>query len=146
MDNYEPRRKQQKERKCALAEVKDHHPTPMFVATRRATTLAAVRTRSASTTVAAIHEVSPRDGLQNESVVLTVEEKMLLLQELAESKPSSIEVTSFVRADLVPQLADADEVCKHLRNSEWSEAARAEGIAFAGLVPNMRGYERFADR
>ena len=93
-----------------------------------------------------VHEVAPRDGLQNEAVVLSVENKLQFLKQLANAKPSSIEVTSFVRADRVPQLADADELCERMRDSAWVETSRAEGMAFAGLVPNMRGYERFAAR
>ena len=43
----------------------------------------------------------------------------------------------------MPALADADELCLRLYDQEWAEAARAGGMRFAGLVLNMRGYERF---
>ena len=56
-----------------------------------------------------VHEVAPRDGLQNEKRILTTEQKLALLRHLVETSPASIEVTSFVRADLIPALADADD-------------------------------------
>lgn len=89
-----------------------------------------------------IHEVAPRDGLQNESVILPTSAKLALLQALVESKPASIEVTSFMRPDKVPQLADADQLVAELWQQAWAVQARREGMAFAGLVANERGLER----
>lgn len=105
--------------------------------------------RSFSTNVAPatrvnVHEVAPRDGLQNEKKVLSTAAKLDLVQHLIAAKPQSIEVTSFVRADLMPPLADADELCKQLWQHEWAEEARKAGMQFAGLVLNQRGFERFA--
>ncbi len=85
-----------------------------------------------------VHEVAPRDGLQNEERVLTVAQKLRLLELLAAARPDSLEVTSFVRPDAVPQLADADELCALIRDAPW----RA-GLPLYGLVLNLRGWERF---
>ncbi|MCH2101893.1 MAG: hydroxymethylglutaryl-CoA lyase [Planctomycetes bacterium] len=89
-----------------------------------------------------LHEVAPRDGLQNEGVMLSVDVKMQLLERLASSRPASIEVGSFVRPDLLPQMADTPEVCARLADAEWALEARTAGVRFAGLVPNRRGFER----
>ncbi|MCP4094262.1 MAG: hydroxymethylglutaryl-CoA lyase [Planctomycetes bacterium] len=85
-----------------------------------------------------LHEVAARDGLQNEKAVLPTARKLELLETLAASCPDSLEVTSFVRADLVPQLADAVELCAALKDVPWRE-----GLPLVGLVLNMRGYESF---
>ncbi len=85
-----------------------------------------------------IHEVAARDGLQNERAVLTVAQKVELLGLLAAARPASLEVTSFVRADAVPQLADAEEVCAAIRTAPWRR-----GLPLVGLVMNLKGYERF---
>ncbi|WP_059102831.1 hydroxymethylglutaryl-CoA lyase [Shouchella shacheensis] len=81
-----------------------------------------------------IREVGPRDGLQNESVQLSVEEKLAWIHQLEEAGLSYIEVSSFVHPKWIPQLADADEVFKKL--------SRKPGIIYAALVPNERGLER----
>jgi hydroxymethylglutaryl-CoA lyase len=88
------------------------------------------------------HEVAPRDGLQNESATLNVQQKLELLRLLVSCRPNSIEVTSFVRPDRVPQLADADQLCESLNRQEWAHAARDMGILFGGLLANQRGLER----
>lgn len=85
-----------------------------------------------------IHEVAARDGLQNEAVTLETEQKLALLERLAASRPDSLEVTSFVRPDAVPQLADADALCARLRVAPWRDS-----VPLVGLVMNVRGYERF---
>lgn len=83
-----------------------------------------------------IVEVSPRDGLQNEEKVLTTEEKLELIERAARTGVRRIEVTSFVRPDRVPQLADAAEVAKALADN---------GIGYSALVLNQRGYQRALD-
>jgi len=85
-----------------------------------------------------LHEVAARDGLQNESVILTTAQKVELLGLLAAARPNSLEVTSFVRADAIPQLADAEEVCAAIRHAPWRR-----GLPLVGLVMNERGYARF---
>ena len=87
-----------------------------------------------------IHEVSARDGLQNEQTILTTSQKIELLRLLASTSPDSLEVTSFVRADRVPQLADAVELCKRLRDVDWRKE-----IPLVGLVLNMKGFELFSE-
>jgi hydroxymethylglutaryl-CoA lyase len=81
-----------------------------------------------------IYEVGPRDGLQNESARLPVEAKVRLVEALAASGLSRIEVGSFVRADWIPQLADTEEVARR--------AIRIPGIHLSALVPNRHGLER----
>jgi hydroxymethylglutaryl-CoA lyase len=89
-----------------------------------------------------LHEVSPRDGLQNEATVLPTEAKLELLRLLTLARPASIEVTSFVHPKRVPQLADADQLCQQLFQSDWALQARAAGVQYAGLVANQRGLDR----
>jgi hydroxymethylglutaryl-CoA lyase len=79
-------------------------------------------------------EVGLRDGLQNQSVTLPTQDKVELLEALLSAGVSHFELTSFVRPDAVPQLADADELARRA-----TQHARAE---FMALVPNMKGYER----
>ena len=81
-----------------------------------------------------VREVGPRDGFQNEPEVIPTEEKLRLIDMLARSGLRRLEVTSFVRADVVPQLADAEEVLSRVR--------RVDGVAYSVLIPNERGLER----
>jgi hydroxymethylglutaryl-CoA lyase len=81
----------------------------------------------------AIREVGPRDGLQNEPETLSTADKVALIEGLARSGLRRIEVTSFVRADVIPQLADAREVLAALDVPP--------GIARSVLVPNSRGLD-----
>ena len=90
-----------------------------------------------------MHEVTPRDGLQNEGVVVALEDKVSLVRHLIETNPSSIELTSFVRPDVIPAMADGAELCLRLNDSDFARSARNQGMGFAALVPNMRGYETF---
>jgi len=81
-----------------------------------------------------IREVGPRDGFQNEPETIPTAEKVRLIDLLSASGLSRIEVTSFVRPDVIPQLADAEDVLAAVR--------RPEGVAFSVLIPNERGLER----
>ncbi|MAW60239.1 MAG: hydroxymethylglutaryl-CoA lyase [Planctomycetes bacterium] len=92
-----------------------------------------------------LHEVAPRDGLQNEKVILATDRKLELIRRLAAARPASIEVGSFVRPDLLPQMADTPALCEQLEQAPWVAEARAAGVRFAGLVPNRRGYERILE-
>ncbi len=86
-------------------------------------------------TAVRIHEVGPRDGLQNESQVVSLDDKLALVERLADAGLRSIECTSFVSPEWIPQLADSDALAARL-------PAR-EGVEYRGLVPNLKGYERF---
>ena len=59
-----------------------------------------------------IYEVGPRDGLQNEAVAVSTEQKLALIDGLVSAGLRHIEVTSYVHPKAVPQMADADEVMK----------------------------------
>ena len=61
-----------------------------------------------------IREVGPRDGFQNEPEVIPTEDKVRLIGMLARSGLRRLEVTSFVRPDVIPQLSDAEEVLERL--------------------------------
>jgi hydroxymethylglutaryl-CoA lyase len=81
-----------------------------------------------------IREVGPRDGFQNEPEVLATEDKVRLIELLAGSGLERIEVTSFVRPDVIPQLADAEQVLEQM------EVPREVSVSV--LIPNERGLER----
>ncbi|MBJ7332097.1 MAG: hydroxymethylglutaryl-CoA lyase [Solirubrobacteraceae bacterium] len=80
-----------------------------------------------------IREVGPRDGLQNEPEILSTEAKVAMIDALARTGLTRIELTSFVRADVIPQLADAAEVL--------AAVSVPEGVARSVLIPNERGLE-----
>ena len=81
-----------------------------------------------------IYEVSPRDGLQNESAQVATHAKVRLIEALVDAGLKRVEVTSFVSPKWVPQMADADQVCQMIE--------RREGVTYSALVPNARGLER----
>ncbi len=79
-------------------------------------------------------EVGPRDGLQNEAVMVPTEGKLALLKGLTAAGMKRFEATSFVSPKWIPQLADAAEVVNQL--------PAPLGVTYGALVPNERGYER----
>lgn len=81
-----------------------------------------------------ITEVGPRDGLQNESKVISTEDKSRFINLLIDAGLKNIEATSFVKADKIPQLSDATELSKQI-NFQNAE------IAYSALTPNLKGYE-----
>jgi hydroxymethylglutaryl-CoA lyase len=83
-----------------------------------------------------LYEVGPRDGLQNEPETVPTPAKRELVTRLATSGLSRIEVTSYVSPKWIPQLADADELAGTL--------PVLPGVVYSALVPNERGYARFA--
>ncbi len=89
---------------------------------------------SALPAVVKIREVGPRDGFQNEPEVVPTDEKIKLIELLGACGLGRIEVTSFVRPDVIPQLADASEVLDAVR--------LPESVAVSVLIPNERGLER----
>ena len=81
-----------------------------------------------------VREVGPRDGFQNEPEVIGTQDKVRLIGMLGAAGLRRIELTSFVRPDVIPQLADAERVL--------SEYERLDGVAYSVLIPNERGLER----
>jgi hydroxymethylglutaryl-CoA lyase len=80
-----------------------------------------------------VREVGPRDGFQNEPEVIPTEEKIRLIGLLGDSGLKRIEVTSFVRPDVIPQLADGPEVLTRFE-------PRQE-VAYSVLIPNRKGLD-----
>src|SRR5215210_7472125 len=80
-----------------------------------------------------ICEVGPRDGLQNESVVLPVEVKAEFVGRLVDAGHTVVEMTSFVHPKWVPQLADAEDL--------WRAVSPVGGVRYPVLVPNERGLD-----
>jgi isopropylmalate/homocitrate/citramalate synthase len=83
-----------------------------------------------------ICDVGPRDGLQNEAETLEPSARAELVNRLAATGLPRIEAVSFVNPERVPQMAGAEEVVAGID--------RQEGVVYAGLVLNARGYERLA--
>jgi hydroxymethylglutaryl-CoA lyase len=81
-----------------------------------------------------IREVGPRDGFQNEPETIPTAEKVRLIDLLSASGLERLEVTSFVRPDVIPQLSDAEQVLESIQ--------RPDGVSFSVLIPNERGLER----
>lgn len=81
-----------------------------------------------------ICEVGPRDGLQNEKVPLTVEQKVALIDGIVEAGAKSVEVGSFVHPKAVPSMADTHEVMNRLK--------KVDGVEYRGLALNFKGVER----
>ncbi|MDQ3675417.1 MAG: hydroxymethylglutaryl-CoA lyase [Actinomycetota bacterium] len=81
-----------------------------------------------------IREVGPRDGFQHEPETIATTAKVALINRLACTGVKRIEVTSFVRADVVPQLADAADVL--------AAVDVPDGVARSVLIPNRRGLDR----
>lgn len=84
-----------------------------------------------------IHEVGPRDGLQNEKAVVPVEVKAEFIRRLGAAGLDTVEATSFVHPKWVPQLADAEELYGRLAG-----VPELAGVRLPVLVPNERGLER----
>lgn len=82
-----------------------------------------------------IVEVAPRDGLQNEEVVLDTATKVELVERIVAAGTTRVEVASFVNPARVPQMADAEAVVKGLGPSP-------DGVSYIGLVLNRRGLDR----
>lgn len=80
-----------------------------------------------------IREVGPREGFQNFKRSIPTREKIELIRLLSDTGIKTIEVTAFVRPDLVPQMADAAEVVRHLPKSP---------VRYTALYLNPKGFER----
>lgn len=84
-----------------------------------------------------IREVGPRDGLQNEQQIVPPETRAELVRRLTDTGLKRIEAASFVNPERVPQMAGAEDVV--------AELDRRDGVVYAGLALNERGYERLRE-
>lgn len=82
-----------------------------------------------------VTDVAPRDGLQNQQVAVSASGKLALIERLAAAGVASVEVTSFVSAKAVPQMADAGELLPLVQ-------AKLPSLRASVLVPNLKGLER----
>jgi hydroxymethylglutaryl-CoA lyase len=80
-----------------------------------------------------IREVGPRDGFQNEPEVIPTAEKVRLIEQLARTGVRRLEVTSFVKAEVIPQLSDAAEVLE--------QVDIPEDVSVSVLIPNEKGLD-----
>ena len=80
-----------------------------------------------------IVEVGPRDGLQNEKQLITAQDKIALINKLAEAGLKTIESGSFVSPKWVPQMATSTDVFNGL--------TRQHDVSYAALTPNLKGFE-----
>ncbi|MBN3807919.1 hydroxymethylglutaryl-CoA lyase [Paraburkholderia sp. Ac-20347] len=81
-----------------------------------------------------LNEVATRDGFQNEAVFIDTDDKIALIDQLSACGYAKIEVTSFTSPKAIPALRDAEAVMHGI--------ARAPGVVYTVLVPNVRGAER----
>ena len=84
------------------------------------------------TDIVTIKEVAARDGLQAQSVEISLEQRQELIEALSKAKVPELEIGSFVSPRAVPQMAGTDALARTLPRS---------GPKFSALVPNMKGYE-----
>ena len=84
-----------------------------------------------------LYEVTPRDGLQNESQTVSTTAKLQLIEKLVAAGYKDIEVTSFVKPSWIPQLADGDQLLRML--------PQVDGVRYWSLIPNRRGLDRALD-
>jgi hydroxymethylglutaryl-CoA lyase len=82
-----------------------------------------------------ICEVGTRDGLQNEKAAISTADKQYMIDSLIDAGLQSLELTSFVKADAVPQMSDAETIMAYTRQTHPA----AQGV---GLIFNEQGYER----
>lgn len=81
-----------------------------------------------------VYEVGPRDGLQNESALVSTSEKIAFVDRLTAAGLPAIEVSAFVNPARVPQMADAADV--------FAGITRRAGTRYTALVPNLKGLDR----
>ncbi|WP_208731051.1 hydroxymethylglutaryl-CoA lyase [Leptospira bouyouniensis] len=94
-----------------------------------------IRGRNITLEKVKITEVGPRDGLQNEKTIFSTQDKFEFVNRLVESGAKHIELTSFVRKDRIPQMADAIELSAMVLPKYSSD------VQFSCLTPNTKGYE-----
>ena len=81
-----------------------------------------------------ICEVGPRDGLQNEKTLLSVDQKVRLIEDAVDAGAKIIEVGSFVNPKAIPPMADTEEVVRRM--------SRVDGVEYRVLVLNLKGLQR----
>jgi hydroxymethylglutaryl-CoA lyase len=79
-----------------------------------------------------INEVGPRDGLQNQSKLLTVDERLVMIQYLLDANLRAVEATSFVSPKAVPAMAGAGDLYQRLPDTD--------NVDYSVLIPNEKGY------
>ena len=84
-----------------------------------------------------IIEGGPRDGLQNENGLVSTSDKVVYIKKLVDAGLRTIEVTSFVNNEKIPQMADAEDLYKLVLKNEFPK-----GLSFPCLVPNITGLEK----
>jgi hydroxymethylglutaryl-CoA lyase len=84
-----------------------------------------------------IEEQGLRDGLQNENGIYPLEKKLEVIDALVEAGIKRIQLTSFVHPQLMPQMADAEEICKRVK--------KRNDVLYSGLALNTKGIQRAAD-
>lgn len=84
-----------------------------------------------------LEEQSIRDGIQNEKPIMPTDFKLRLIDSMVDAGIKRLQICSFVNPKFIPQMADADELCKRLN--------KREGVIYSGLVLNLRGVERAID-
>ncbi|WP_144213843.1 hydroxymethylglutaryl-CoA lyase [Shewanella donghaensis] len=87
-------------------------------------------------TQVSIFEVGARDGLQNEKTV-SIENKIALIEQLADAGVNRIEAASFVSPKWVPQMADSGDILRQIK--------RKQGVVYSALTPNLKGLELALD-
>jgi hydroxymethylglutaryl-CoA lyase len=95
-----------------------------------------------------LEEQGLRDGLQSLSQTVPIEKKIEYIKALVDAGLKRLQVVSFVHPKLVPQMADAEEVIKNLKNlknTDGTSRGTREGVIFSGLVLNVKGVERAAN-
>tara|TARA_R110001592_G_scaffold1001_3_gene5922 strand:+ start:5957 stop:6886 length:930 start_codon:yes stop_codon:yes gene_type:complete len=92
-----------------------------------------MQTNKVNSDFVSIVEVGPRDGLQNEPSVVSLADKVLLIENLAKAGLKQIEVGSFVSPKWVPQMADSLAVFETIK--------RQANVIYSALTPNMQGFE-----
>lgn len=86
-----------------------------------------------------IFEVGPRDGLQNEKKIISLNEKVLLIKKLVEAGCTNIEVGSFVSSKAVPAMANTFDLMRTLQNDlDKGNDKPASKVVFSCLVPNVK--------
>jgi len=84
-----------------------------------------------------LEEQGIRDGIQNEKIIMSTEQKLRIIDDLVDAGLKRLQICSFVNPKFIPQMADADELCRRLN--------KREGVIYSGLVLNLKGVERAVD-